>query len=102
MLDQAKNTDLFCDYYSQWVSVYKEGAIRKVTLDKYLMTQSWLKKLIPEVKLCDMNRITYQAKEVSGEDISQNIFNLFSGTFFRNKKRQDRTYKVTALPLTFG
>ncbi len=60
MLDQAKNTDLFCDYYSQWVSVYKEGAIRKVTLDKYLMTQSWLKKLIPEVKLCDMNRITYQ------------------------------------------
>lgn len=60
MLDQAKNTDLFCDYYSQWVSVYKEGAIRKVTLDKYLMTQSWLRKLIPEVKLCDMNRITYQ------------------------------------------
>lgn len=60
MLDQAKNTDLFCDYYSQWVSIYKEGAIRKVTLDKYLMTQSWLKKLIPEVKLCDMNRITYQ------------------------------------------
>jgi len=60
LLDQAKNTDLFCDYYSQWVSIYKEGAIRKVTLDKYLMTQSWLKKLIPEVKLCDMNRITYQ------------------------------------------
>ena len=60
MLDQTKNTDLFYDYYSQWVSVYKEGAIRKVTLDKYLMTQSWLKKLIPEVKLCDMNRITYQ------------------------------------------
>ena len=60
MLNQAKNTDLFCDYYSQWVSIYKEGAIRKVTLDKYLMTQSWLKKLIPEVKLCDMNRITYQ------------------------------------------
>ena len=60
MLNQAKNTDLFCDYYSQWISIYKEGAIRKVTLDKYLMTQSWLKKLIPEVKLCDMNRITYQ------------------------------------------
>jgi len=60
MLDQAKETDLFCDYYAQWVRVYKEGAIRKVTLDKYLMTQSWLQKLIPEVKLCDMTRITYQ------------------------------------------
>ena len=60
MLDQAKETDLFCDYYAQWVRVYKEGAIRKVTLDKYLMAQSWLQKLIPEVKLCDMTRITYQ------------------------------------------
>ena len=60
LIDQVKNTDLFCDYYAQWVGVYKEGAIRKVTLDKYLMTHSWLKKLIPSVKMCDMTRITYQ------------------------------------------
>lgn len=60
MLDQTKNTDLFCDYYAQWVHVYKEGAIRKVTLDKYLMTQSWLIKLIPDLQVCDMTRITYQ------------------------------------------
>ena len=60
MLDQAKSTDLFCDYYAQWVHVYKEGAIRKVTLDKYLMTQAWLIKLIPDLQVCDMTRITYQ------------------------------------------
>lgn len=60
MLDQTKETDLFYDYYAQWVRVYKEGAIRKVTLDKYLMTQAWLMKLIPEVKLCELTRITYQ------------------------------------------
>lgn len=60
MIDQTKRTDLFCDYYAQWVRVYKEGAIRKVTLDKYLMTQAWLVKLIPQVKLLDMTRITYQ------------------------------------------
>ncbi|MBR1938621.1 MAG: site-specific integrase [Spirochaetales bacterium] len=60
MLNEAKSTDLFCDYYAQWVHVYKEGAIRKVTLDKYLMTQSWLAKLIPNLKLCDMTRISYQ------------------------------------------
>ena len=60
MLEQAKNTDLFCNYYSQWVQVYKEGAIRKVTLDKYLMTQSWLEKLIPDVRMSEMTRITYQ------------------------------------------
>ena len=40
--------------------MYKEGAIRKVTMDKYLMTYSWLKKLIPNVKVCEMTRITYQ------------------------------------------
>lgn len=59
-MNQFARTDLFCDYYARWVSVYKEGAIRKVTLDKYLMTQEWLKKLIPEVRLCDMTRIVYQ------------------------------------------
>ena len=59
-MNQFTRTDLFCDYYAQWVSVYKEGAIRKVTLDKYLMTQEWLKKLIPEIRLCDMTRIAYQ------------------------------------------
>ena len=30
--------NLFCDYYEQWVAVYKEGAVRPVTLDKYKMT----------------------------------------------------------------
>ena len=39
---------LFCDYYSQWISVYKEGAIREVTMGKYRLTQSWLAKLIPD------------------------------------------------------
>lgn len=60
MLDETKETALFVDYYAQWVQVYKEGAIREVTLAKYKMTQSWLKKLVPQMKLCDMTRITYQ------------------------------------------
>jgi len=60
MLDEIKKTDLFCDYYARWIAVYKEGAIRKVTLDKYLMTHQWLLKLVPELKLCDVNRIVYQ------------------------------------------
>ena len=60
MLSTVTSTDLFCEYYAQWISVYKEGAIRKVTMDKYLMTQSWLKRLIPQVRICDMNRVIYQ------------------------------------------
>lgn len=60
MLNEVKKTDLFCDYYEKWIQVYKEGAIRKVTLDKYKMTHSWLKKLAPALMLSDLNRITYQ------------------------------------------
>lgn len=60
MLKELKNTDLFCDYYSKWIAVYKEGAIRKVTLNKYYMTLRWLKKLAPELKICELTRIAYQ------------------------------------------
>ena len=41
MLTETKRTDLFCEYYAKWITVYKKGAIRKVTMDKYLMTQKW-------------------------------------------------------------
>ena len=50
----------FCEYYRQWVHVYKEGAIRDVTMDKYRLTQTWLDRLIPDLKLCELSRITYQ------------------------------------------
>lgn len=60
MLQNISKNELFCTYYSKWISIYKEGAIRKVTLDKYYMTNKWLEKLVPNLKLCELNRITYQ------------------------------------------
>lgn len=60
MLNEMKSTNLFSDYYSQWVKVYKEGAIREVTLAKYRMAQKWVENLVPELRLCDMTRIAYQ------------------------------------------
>lgn len=60
MLNEIQQTDLFYEYYARWVTVYKKGAIRKVTMDKYLMTEQWVKKLIPTVKVCELTRIVYQ------------------------------------------
>ena len=40
--------------------VYKEGAIREVTMKKYRLTQAWLGRLIPDLKLADMDRVNYQ------------------------------------------
>ena len=57
MLNNINKTDLFYDYYAQWITVYKEGAIRKVTMDKYLLTLSWIKRLAPELKVCELSRI---------------------------------------------
>ncbi len=59
-MQESTMNDLFCDYYSQWIHIYKEGAIRSVTLNKYWMTLSWIKKLIPDVKVKDMSRVVYQ------------------------------------------
>lgn len=60
MPNDSKPTDLLKDYYERWVSVYKEGAIRDVTLNKYHMSLSWLTKLAPDLRLCDVTRIAYQ------------------------------------------
>ncbi len=60
MSETIQRTDLFYEYYSRWIRVYKEGAICRVTMDKYLMTESWLKKLAPDLKLHDLTRVAYQ------------------------------------------
>ena len=60
MFDETNQNELFHVYYKHWISVYKEGAIRKVTMSKYLMTYQWLVKLIPNLKVNELTRITYQ------------------------------------------
>lgn len=60
MLQQINPETCFVDYYSQWVKVYKEGAIRDVTMDKYRLSLSWLEKLVPDLQLCELNRVSYQ------------------------------------------
>lgn len=60
MLNELTPNDTFCDYYQQWVAMYKEGAVRDVTLSKYRLTCAWLQRLIPSLTLAELNRITYQ------------------------------------------
>ncbi len=51
---------LFCEYYKQWINIYKEGAIRPVTMNKYNMAYKWLLDLVPNLPICKLDRITYQ------------------------------------------
>lgn len=60
MSKQITQQDYFHVYYKQWIHVYKEGAIRDVTMKKYLMTLKWIQELAPDLRLCDVTRISYQ------------------------------------------
>ena len=57
---KAKRKYLFSDYYEEWINIYKRGAIRKVTMDKYLLSLSWVRKLEPKMKVYELTRIRYQ------------------------------------------
>jgi integrase len=50
----------FCDYYENWLRIYKEGSIRPVTLEKYHQTLIWLRRLVPSLRLCRFSRSCYQ------------------------------------------
>lgn len=50
----------FCDYYSNWIEIYKRGLVRQTTLNKYLTTKSWLYKLIPDLMFENFTRVEYQ------------------------------------------
>lgn len=57
---KKQQKELFYEYFEKWIKVYKEGAIRKVTMDKYKLSLSWVKKLASKLRLNDIDRVTYQ------------------------------------------
>ena len=60
MLTIEEKSELFYIYYEKWIHIYKEGAIRDVTMRKYEITLLWLKRLVPNLMLTQLNRISYQ------------------------------------------
>ena len=60
MKEDFYDVDRFVDYYENWIVMYKEGAVRPVTLNKYHQTLKWVQQLIPELTLNQMSRRIYQ------------------------------------------
>lgn len=52
--------DFFKDYFASWIKLYKDGAVRNVTLEKYINNQRHVEQLIPDLKMCDFDRTVYQ------------------------------------------
>lgn len=51
---------LFKDYFKFWIKLYKEGAVRPVTLEKYRNNQKHISQIIPNLKMKDFDRNAYQ------------------------------------------
>lgn len=57
---KTNKKELLSAYFKRWIEVYKEGAIRKVTMQKYCLSLNWIAKLAPKLRLMDIDRIAYQ------------------------------------------
>lgn len=60
MSHKKSSTKLFYKYYLDWIHVYKDNAVRQVTLDKYYLVQRRLKELAPNLHMNEINRLSYQ------------------------------------------
>ena len=59
-MEEDLKQQLFYIYFRNWVDLYKRGAVREVTLKKYEISVCWVKKLAPELRMCDITRQSYQ------------------------------------------
>ena len=61
MMNKSPKEELFHEYYKRWINIYKNGAVREITMSKYIMTHRWLVKLAPTLKVGEITRSSYQS-----------------------------------------
>lgn len=59
-MSQKYSTKLFYKYYLDWIHLYKDNAVRPVTLNKYYLVQRRLKELVPDLHMNELDRQSYQ------------------------------------------
>ena len=57
---QTNKSQLFHEYFADWIEIYKQGAVRPVTFQKYQMTLRRLTELAPALKISDLDKRSYQ------------------------------------------
>lgn len=60
MKAKKRREQTFHEYFKEWVDLYKVGAIRSITLQKYYVTEQKIQELVPDLKIKDLDRYTYQ------------------------------------------
>ena len=60
MTTERATSQYFHEYFSAWIEMYKHGAVRPITYQKYLMTLRRLSELAPSLKICELDKRRYQ------------------------------------------
>ncbi|CAK19898.1 site-specific integrase [Listeria welshimeri] len=60
MKAKKRKEQTFHEYFKEWVNLYKVGAIRSITLQKYYVTEQKIQELAPDLRIKDLDRYTYQ------------------------------------------
>lgn len=64
-------TQKFHMYFKQWIELYKEGAVRPVTYQKYQMSHKHLVTLAPDLQMDELKRRTYQELIMNSPQITK-------------------------------
>jgi integrase len=60
MKTKRRKEQMFHEYFKEWVNLYKVGAIRSITLQKYYVAEQKLQELAPKLRLKELDRYSYQ------------------------------------------
>ena len=60
MPKKNQSSQYFHEYFAEWIELYKLDAVRPVTYQKYMMTWRRLAELAPTLKICELNKRSYQ------------------------------------------
>jgi len=60
MYTKRKKNQYFHKYFAEWIELYKRGAVRPITYQKYQMTLQRVVELAPNLRLDELNKRSYQ------------------------------------------
>lgn len=61
MVRKKRSLQLFREYFEEWIELYKVDAVKDVTLRKYYTTLQRVSELVPDLRMQELNRKSYQA-----------------------------------------
>lgn len=98
-----KKEILFCDYYEEWIEVYKVGAIADITLQKYYQVARVLREICPKLVISEFDRREYQRiinvyaethEKQTVIDFHHLVKSCIKDLFYDGQLERDPTFKV--------